>query len=169
MELSDQKVAILVDAENVETSGFQIHGGRTNYRKILESIGERKITRIIYYKPIHKEISHEFKEFWFKLGGEIKQPIKNVDSFLTIDAVTLAEKIDALIIMGGDKDYLPLLWYLRSRGCKTEVWSYPDATSQIMIEACDIFHPLDASYLMKDDKVFKKRDKYDRGMHHRRQ
>jgi uncharacterized LabA/DUF88 family protein len=161
MDLADQKVGILIDAENVETSGYQIYGGRTNYKKIIESIGNRKITRIIYYKPIHKDISQEFKDFFAKLGGEIKQPIKNVDSFLTIDAVTLAEKLDVLIIIGGDKDYLPLLWYLRSRGCKTEVWSYPGTTSQIMRESCDGYFPLDESFVIKDDmKGFRKKRFY---------
>lgn len=151
MQLAHQRVGILVDAENVETSGFHIYKGRTNYKRILEQIGDRRILRIIYYKPIHKDISPEFRDFWKNLGGEIKQPIKNVDSFLTIDAVTLAEKLDVVIIVGGDKDYMPLLWYLRSRGCKTELWSYPDTTSQIMREAADKYYPLDEKFIIKDD------------------
>jgi len=149
--LSNQRIGILVDAENVETSGFQIYKGRTNYKKILENIGNRRILRIVYYKPEHREISQEFRDFWANLGGEIKQPIKNVDSFLTIDAVTLADKLDVVIIIGGDKDYLPLLWYLRSRGCKTELWSYPDTTSKVMVEACDKYSPIDENFIIKDD------------------
>ena len=159
MNLENQRIGILVDAENVETSGFRIYGGRTNYRKILDAIGDRRVLRIIYYKPIHKEISPEFKDFWKNLGGEIKQPIKNVDSFLTIDAVTLAEKLDVVILIGGDKDYLPLLWYLRSRGCKTELWSYPDTTSQLMRESCDRYSPLDEKYIIRDEVSRVRRNK----------
>ncbi len=157
--LANQRVGILVDAENVETSGFHLYSGRTNYRKILDKIGNRSVLRIVYYKPIHREISTEFREFWGNLGGEIKQPIKNVDSFLTVDAVTLAEKLDVVIIIGGDKDYLPLLWYLRSRGCKTELWSYPGTTSQLMIESCDKYFPLNEEYIIRDDSSYRKKKK----------
>src|SRR3954453_18786099 len=92
-----QKVAIFVDAENIETSGLKHHEGRTDYKKILERVGDREIIRILYYKPIYKEISADFETFWASLGGEIKRPSKNADTFLTIDAVTMAEKIDVAI------------------------------------------------------------------------
>src|SRR5271170_3827952 len=71
-----QKVAIFVDAENIETSGLRHHEGRTDYKKILERVGDREIIRILYYKPIYKEISTEFENFWASLGGEIKRPTK---------------------------------------------------------------------------------------------
>jgi uncharacterized LabA/DUF88 family protein len=146
-----QKAGILIDAENIEISGYGAHGGRTDYKKILtEAASKRDITRIIYYKPIHKEITEEFKKFWSDLGGEIKQPMKSADSYITIDAVTLADKLDVLIILGGDKDYLPLLWYLKSRGCKAEVWGYPKTVSDIMMQQADFFYPLDEKYIISD-------------------
>ncbi|MBK9295149.1 MAG: NYN domain-containing protein [Oligoflexia bacterium] len=146
-ELVFQKVGIFVDAENIETSGLKHHGGRTDYKKILENVGDREILRIIYYKPEFKEMSEDFISFWKSLGGEIKRPAKNADCFLIIDAVTMAEKLDVAIILGGDKDYMPLIWYLKSRGCRVEIWSWPEATSQDMKEAADIFIPLNKSFI----------------------
>ncbi|MFQ5560160.1 MAG: NYN domain-containing protein [Nitrospinota bacterium] len=146
-----QKAGMLIDAENIEISGYGTYGGRTDYKKILSAAGHlREITRIIYYKPLHKEISEEFKKFWSEFGGEIKQPVKSADSYITIDAVTLADKLDVLIILGGDKDYLPLLWYLKSRGCKAEVWGYPETVSDIMIQQADAFFPLDETFIIPD-------------------
>jgi uncharacterized LabA/DUF88 family protein len=145
-----QKVGIFIDAENIELSGYNIYGGRTDYKKIIKSIGDREITRIIYYKPQHKEISDDFRKFWSELGGEIKQPLKNADSLLTMDAVTMADKLDVIVILGGDKDFLPLLWYLKSRGCKTELWGYPETVSDIMKETADSFFKLDESFIIKD-------------------
>lgn len=146
-----QKVGIFIDAENIELSGYNIYSGRTDYKKIIKAVGEREITRIIYYKPQHKEISDVFKKFWeVEVGGEIKQPLKNADSLLIMDAVTLADKLDVVVILGGDKDYLPLLWYLKSRGCKTELWGYPETVSDIMKESVDKFFALDESYIIKD-------------------
>lgn len=143
-----QKVAIFVDAENIELSGLKHHEGRTNYKQILEQVGDREIIRILYYKPAYKEISKEFEGFWSGLGGEIRRPTKNADTFLVIDAVTMAEKIDVAIILAGDKDFLPLMWYLRSRGCRVEIWSWPEATSPEVKEAADFYFPLTKDYLM---------------------
>ncbi len=145
-----QKVAIFVDAENIELSGWKHHHGRTDYKKVLSKVGDREIVRILYYKPIYKEISNTFSNFWASLGGEIRRPQKNADSFLIIDAVTLSEKIDVAIILGGDKDFLPLMWYLKSRGCRVEIWSWPEATSPEVQEQADFYFPLTKDYVIPE-------------------
>lgn len=145
-----QKVAIFVDAENIEMSSLKHHEGRTDYKKILDQVGDREIIRILYYKPIFKEISKEFQSFWSSLGGEIRRPTKNADTFLVIDAVTMAEKIDVAIILGGDKDFLPLIWYLRSRGCRVEIWSWPETTSPEMQEAADYYQALNEDFVIQN-------------------
>ncbi len=150
-----QKVGVFIDAENIELSGYNIFGGRTNYALLIEEIGGREITRIIYYKPIHKTISDDFRRFWVNLGGEVKQPIKNADAWLTIDAVTLSEKLDVVALVGGDKDYLPLIWYLKNRGCKVEVWSYPETSSDMIKEAADLFVPLTERFMIQDKQGHK--------------
>ena len=144
-----QTVGIFIDAENIELSGLKHHEGRTDYKKILEKVGDREITRILYYKPEYKEISPDFQKFWASLGGEIKRPQKNADSFMVIDAVTMADKLDVVIILGGDKDFLPLIWYLKSRGCRVEIWSWPEATSPELKEAADFYFPLTTDFMVK--------------------
>ena len=143
-----QKVAVFVDAENIEMSSLKHHEGRTDYKKILEQVGDREIIRVLYYKPAYKEISADFEAFWGSLGGEIRRPTKNADTFLVIDAVTMAERIDVAIILGGDKDFLPLIWYLRSRGCRVEIWSWPETTSPEMQEGADFYFPLTEAYVL---------------------
>lgn len=143
-----QKVAIFVDAENIEMSGLKHHEGRTDYKKILEHVGDREIIRILYYKPVYKDISEDFEAFWGSLGGEIRRPTKNADTFLVIDAVTMADKIDVAIILGGDKDFLPLIWYLRSRGCRVEIWSWPEATSPEVKSGADYYFALTPDFVI---------------------
>lgn len=145
-----QKVAIFIDAENIELSGLKHHEARTDYKKILEQVGDREIIRILYYKPEYKEISKDFEAFWNGLGGEIRRPSKNADTFLVIDAVTLADKIDVAIILGGDKDFLPLVWYLRSRGTRVEIWSWPEATSPEVKQAADYYYPISTEFLVQN-------------------
>ncbi|MCJ8277697.1 MAG: NYN domain-containing protein [Bdellovibrionales bacterium] len=144
-----QTVGIFIDAENIELSGLKHHEGRTDYKKILDKVGDREITRILYYKPEYKDISPDFEKFWKSLGGEIKRPQKNADSFMVIDAVTMADKLDVVIILGGDKDFLPLIWYLKSRGCRVEIWSWPEATSPELKEAADFYFPLNPDFMVK--------------------
>lgn len=151
-----QKVGIFIDAENIELSGLKHHEGRTDYKKILSEMGDREIIRILYYKPAYKEISSEFESFWGGLGGEIRRPNKNADTFLVIDAVTMAEKLDVAIILGGDKDFLPLIWYLKSRGCKTEVWSWPETTSPEVQEAADKYMALTTDFLVQSESKKKR-------------
>jgi len=145
-----QKVGVFIDAENIELAGYNLYGGRFNYAMLIEEVGNREVTRIIYYKPIHKNISDDFRKFWGTLGGEIKQPVKNADAWMTIDAVTLADKLDVAVLVGGDKDYLPLLWYLKNRGCKVEVWSFPETCAEVMKEAADRYVPLDKRLILVD-------------------
>lgn len=155
-----QKVGIFVDAENIEMSALNIHSGaRVDYKKIVSHVGDREIIRILYYKPKYKEISQTFQSFWESLGGEIRQPEKNADSFLIVDAVTLAEKIDVAILVAGDKDFLPLMWYLKSRGCRVEVWSFPETTSDQFKEAADVYVPLQEDFLIQESRSAKKNRK----------
>lgn len=154
-----QKVGIFIDAENIEMSGLKHYEGRTDYRMILDKVGDREIVRILYYKPEYKEISADFQSFWASLGGEIKRPMKNADSFMVIDAVTMAEKLDVVIIVGGDKDFLPLVWYLKSRGCRVEVWSWPESTSPEFQQSADFYFPLDESFVVGDSKKAKKKSR----------
>lgn len=152
-----QKVGIFIDAENIEMSALNNHNGeRVDYKKIVDSVGDREIVRILYYKPKYKEVSKTFETFWGSLGGEIRQPEKNADSFLIVDAVTLADKLDVAILVAGDKDFLPLMWYLKSRGCRVEVWSFPETTSEQFKEAADEYVALGKDFLIKDSRLKKK-------------
>ena len=49
----------------------------------------------------------------------------------------------------GTRDFLPLIWYLRSRGCKVEIWSWPETTSPEVKEAADLYFPITKDYVIK--------------------
>lgn len=143
-----QKVGIFVDAENIEMSSLNAHNGRTDYKKLIAHVGDREVIRILYYKPSYKDISKTFEAFWLGLGGEFRRPEKNADSFLIVDAVTMADRMDVAILLGGDKDYLPLIWYLKSRGCRVEIWSWPETTSDQVKEAADVYVALGKEFII---------------------
>ena len=66
------------------------------------------------------------------------------DVGLAIDAVKLAPKLDAIILVTGDGDFVPLVEYLQmNQGCQVEVVSFGKSTSVKLIEAADHFMDLD--------------------------
>ena len=66
------------------------------------------------------------------------------DVGLAIDAVKLSPKLDTVILITGDGDFVPLVEYLQmNQGCQVEVVSFGKSTSAKLIEAADHFTDLD--------------------------
>ncbi len=143
--LASQRIALLVDSENVEIAIMrQSRSGRPNWQAIIDSVvNGRTLVRNVYYKKRERSVTEAFKTFWEKqLAGEVKQPIKSVDPYIIVDAISICEKVDVLVILAGDKDYLPLIWYLKSKGCKVEMASFEEAAASVVKWAADKFYKL---------------------------
>jgi uncharacterized LabA/DUF88 family protein len=66
------------------------------------------------------------------------------DVGLAIDAVKLAPKLDAVILVTGDGDFVPLVEYLQmNEGCQVEVVTFGKSASGKLKEATDDFIDLD--------------------------
>ena len=146
-KFQDQRVSILVDAENLEIAVTQILNGRIDYSKLLARINNRCIIRALYFKPKNK-LTEGLRRVVENRGFEVKTPPKNVDCWLTIDAVTLSDRSDVIVLVGGDADYLPLVWYLKSKGVKVELWMIEEHTSKELISYVDEFVPITHSFLL---------------------
>ena len=152
--LKSQRVAILVDSENLEITVSQHYEPPTKVRRthlaypdwidiVPMVLKGRTLVRNIYYKKKGLRISEKFLRLWVEqLGGEVKQPIKSVDPYIIVDAITLCEKVDTMILLAGDKDYLPLIWYLKSKGCRVEMASFQEAAASVVKSAADGFYVL---------------------------
>ena len=97
-----------------------------------------------------------FFEALTKIGIETK--VKDLQDFadgakkgdwdvgLTVDAITIAPRIDAAVIVSGDGDYIPLVEYLQKHsGIQVEVISFGKSTSMKLKEAADDFFDLSAN------------------------
>ena len=71
---------------------------------------------------------------------------------LALDAVALEPRMDCAVLVSGDGDFVPLLHVLRSRGCRTEVVSFQQSTSNELVRTCDQFIPIAPSVLFKEEK-----------------
>jgi len=66
------------------------------------------------------------------------------DVGITVDAIRLSSKLDTVILVSGDGDFVPLIEYLQlSAGCQVEVMTFGKSASQKLVEAADEFFDLD--------------------------
>lgn len=146
-----QRVAVLVDAQNMYHSAKHIHGARLNFGKAVEfAVGERPLVRAIAY--VAKSKTGEEEAFFDALiEAKIEPRIKDVQEYasglkkadwdvgIAIDAVMLAEKVDVIILMTGDGDFIPLVAYLHGRGVIVEVAAFSESTNSGLREVVDGF------------------------------
>ena len=153
----DQRVGVFIDTQNLYHSAKNLYrGARVNFDEVLwGSVANRKLIRAMAY-VIATESGDEnaFFEALNNMGIETK--VKDLQIFnggamkgdwdvnLAIDTISMAPKLDAVIIASGDGDFIPLVKYLQfNEGCQVEVISFGKSTSAGLIEACDDFIDMD--------------------------
>lgn len=151
----EQRVAVFIDAQNLYHSAKNLYGHKVNFGKIVDdAVAGRKLVRAIAY-VISSEAGDEqgFFDALNKAGIETKTKDLQVfaggakkadwDVGLAVDAITLAPKIDAAVILSGDGDFIPMVEYLQIHsGIQVEVASFGNSSSQRLMEACDDFMDL---------------------------
>lgn len=143
----NQKVAILVDGNNIEKSVHQVSGSKTsmvNFDTLVPKLlKNRSLTRFVYFREgpsISPKLAKRLHNNFF---GIVKPCFKSADVPLTIDAVQLSGKVDTIIIMSGDFDYVDLVKHLKANGLRVEIASFKISTSKDLIEEADYFHEIE--------------------------
>lgn len=152
----NQRVGIFIDTQNLYHSAKNIYGAKVNFGQLVkDGLAGRSLIRAVAY-VITTESGEEksFFEALEKMGIETKT--KNLQIFaggakkgdwdvgLAVDAIKLAPKLDAVILVTGDGDFVPLVEYLKvNEGCQVEVMSFGKSSSAKLIEAADDFIDLD--------------------------
>lgn len=152
----EQRVGVYIDTQNIYHSGKNLYHSKVSFGQIVkDALGDRSLIRAVAY-VITTEAGDEkaFFEALTKMGIETKTKDLQIfgsgakkadwDVGLAIDAVKLAPKLDAVILVTGDGDFVPLVEYLQmNQGCQVEVVSFGKSTSAKLIEAADDFIDLD--------------------------
>lgn len=160
-----QRVAILIDVQNMYHSARNLYSSRVNFKEVIKTaLAGRQLVRAIAY-VIRTESGEEkpFLEALNSIGIETK--LKDLQIFpggikkadwdvgIAMDAIKLGKKIDALILMSGDGDFVPLIQNLREvEGLQIEVMAFGRSASQKLKDAADDFTDLGAEpkkYLMR--------------------
>ncbi len=152
----EQRVGVFIDTQNIYHSGKNLYHSKVNFGQIVnDAVGGRSLIRASAY-VITTEGGDEkaFFDALTKMGIETKTKDLQIfgsgakkadwDVGMAIDAVKLAPKLDAVILVTGDGDFVPLVEYLQmNQGCQVEVVSFGKSTSAKLIESVDDFFDLD--------------------------
>ncbi len=165
----DQRVGVFIDVQNMYYSAKNLYGAKVNFGSILkETVAGRKLVRAIAY-VVRTEGKEEqpFFDALYNLGIETKErPLQifyggdkkaDWDVGLTVDAIRLSSSLDAIILVSGDGDFIPLVEYLKyNQGKLVEVAAFGSTTSSKLKEEADDFIDLGGEkgkYLIQDKKL----------------
>ena len=161
----EQRVAILIDVQNMYHSAKNMFGAKVNFSEVIKTaIADRKIIRIIAY-VIRTESGEEkgFFEALRRAGIELK--IKDLQIFpggfkkgdwdvgMAVDAIKLSDFLDTVVLVTGDGDFIPLVEYLKNaKPTRVEVVAFNRSCSRQLKEIADDFIDLEQEpkkYLLK--------------------
>lgn len=165
-----QRIGIFIDVQNMFYSAKLLHQSKVDYGRLLREItGTRQLVRAIAYIVQKPDVNQAgFHEALTRFGYELK--IKELkirpdpdgragstakgswDIGLTIDALMMAPKLDTVVLVTGDGDYVPLVDTLKAQGCRVEVVSFERSTAGELIRAADQYIPIQDAWIFKEKK-----------------
>lgn len=146
----EQRVGVFIDTANLYHSAKNLYKRKVNFGTVLkDAVAGRKLVRAIAYVITSEEGSEKnFFEALTKVGIETKTKDLQIfhggskkgdwDVGLAIDAIKMAPRLDAIILITGDGDFVPLVEYLKTT-TQVEVVSFEKSASGKLIEVSDDF------------------------------
>ena len=161
-----QRVAVLIDVQNLYHSAKNIYGARVNFREVLKlAVSQRNLIRAFAYVVRTKTGEEKlFFEALTKLGIETR--VRDLQEFygglkkadwdvgITVDAIRIAPSIDTIVLASGDGDFIQLVEYLKNQGKRVEVIAFSHSASSKLKEVADEFIDLEKkpkSIYLKND------------------
>ena len=159
-----QRVAVLIDVQNLYHCARNLYSSRVNFNNVLEkAVSKRILIRAFAY--VVKTKTGEEKAFFgalTKMGIETRvRPLQEFfggakkadwDVGIAVDAIRISPSVDTIILASGDGDFIQLVEYLKNQGKRVEVMAFSKATSSKLKACADEFVDLGKNpkvYLLK--------------------
>lgn len=152
---AEQRVAIFIDTQNLYHTAKNLYKTKVNFDAVVKAaLGGRRLVRALAY-VVTTESGEEqsFFEALEKVGIEVKTKDLQIfyggakkadwDVGMAIDAVKVADKVDAIVIATGDGDFIPLVEYVRAHGCQIEAITFGRSCSSKLRDGVDNFIDMD--------------------------
>lgn len=157
---SDRKrVGIFVDVQNMFYAAKQFNG-RLDFQKLLNSAlrGRRLVVAKAYVVQNPESDLSGFVSMLQQLSYQVKRKDLRLrsdgsakgdwDMGMAIDIISLADKLDVVVLVSGDGDFVDLVNLLKTMGPKVEVFSFPHNTARDLMEVVDEYFPITEALLM---------------------
>jgi len=153
-----QRVGVFVDVQNMYYSAKNLYGSKVNFVQILkDAVSARQLIRAIAYVVRAEEpLEQTFFDALEKAGFEVK--VKDIQIFpggvkkadwdvgVVIDMIRLSAKLDVMVLVSGDGDYVPAVEFLRNQGHRVEVMGFRQSTSNKIVAEADEFIDMDIDH-----------------------
>lgn len=151
----NQSVAILIDGNNIER-GLQKLANDSQAlldfdKMVPKLLQERGLKRLIYFREGISISDKLAQRLLTNFHGSVVPCHKSADIPLTIMATQIAQKVDTIIILSGDSDYVELVRHLKGEGVRVEIAAVQHATAKILVDEVEHFTPitLEDCYILK--------------------
>ena len=156
----EQRVGIFIDVQNMFYAAKHLYGSKLNFTRLLDYVGRgRPLTRAISYIIKTPEIDQSNFITMLRSNGyevrvkELKQrPDGSAkgdwDMGLALDALAMADRLDVIAIVSGDGDFVDLVNFLKARGVRVEVYSFPYSTAEELRNAATEFYQMGPEVVM---------------------
>ena len=154
-------IAVYADVQNLYYTTRDTYGRPLNYRALLQRIRTKGniVSAIAYAVARDDDKQRQFQDALRHMGFEVKlKPyIQRSDGSakgdwdvgITIDMMRVPPEVDTVILLSGDGDFALLLETLQQdRGLRTEVYGVEALTSNALICAATVFHPIKEDLLV---------------------
>ena len=133
---------MFVDVQNMFYSARKIKNSRLDFSKLMrKAVRGRQLIRAITYVVNAPDVDQtNFNDMLRRNGYEIKSKElrqradgsskADWDMGLAIDVVSMAHKLDIVVLVSGDGDFADLVYHLKSMGVYVEAISFMQSTKR---------------------------------------
>lgn len=138
----NQRVGIFIDVQNMFYATKHLYNSKLNFARLIDYIARgRPVVRAISYVVQTPEIDQSnFLTMLRSNGYEIRsKDLKqrpdgsckgDWDMGLALDALSMSDRLDVVAIVSGDGDFVDLVNFLKARGVRVEIYSFPYSTAE---------------------------------------
>ena len=158
---SELRVGIFVDVQNIFYAAKPFNA-RLDFEKLMElSVGKRRLIRAIAYVVQSPDVDQSnFISMLQQKSYEVKRKDLRQrsdgsakgdwDMGMAIDIMRFVDKLDVVVLVSGDGDFVPLVDLVKTLGPRVEVISFTYNTARDLINSADEHIPIEEALLLRN-------------------
>ncbi len=158
---AELRVGIFVDVQNIFYAAKPFNA-RLDFEKLLElSVGKRRLIRAIAYVVQSPDVDQSnFISMLQQKSYEVKRKDLRQrsdgsakgdwDMGMAIDIMRFVSKLDVVVLVSGDGDFVPLVDLVKTLGPRVEVISFTYNTARDLINSADEHIPIEDALLLRN-------------------